>query len=154
MQVPLSDVDVNEDPLLVLPCGHALIISSLDGLMEMNDYYEGDINPLTGEVSFVKTKSLPNGEVPMIGCPSCRAPIVGLVRYGRRIKYSQLVKRLKKFEIFQSAAITEADKRFTGTGHCPQEFASLPRQDFQDQVVKCLEAFQQEQERPSWTWPL
>ncbi|OAQ22438.1 hypothetical protein K457DRAFT_84858, partial [Linnemannia elongata AG-77] len=113
MQVPLSDVDVNEDPLLVLPCGHALVMSSLDGLMEMNDYYEEDINVLTGEVSFVKTKSLPNSEVPMIGCPSCRAPIVRLVRYGRRIKYSQLVMRLKKFEMLQSAAVTEAEKMFT-----------------------------------------
>ncbi|KAF9139293.1 hypothetical protein BGX30_008146 [Mortierella sp. GBA39] len=113
MQVPLSDIDVNEDPLLVLPCGHALVMSSLDGLMEMNDYYEEDINPLTGEVAFVMTKSLPNSEVPMIGCPSCRAPIASLVRYGRRIKYSQLVMRLKKFEMLQSAAVTEAEKKFT-----------------------------------------
>ncbi|KAG9063296.1 hypothetical protein KI688_004178 [Linnemannia hyalina] len=126
MQEPLSDVDVNEDPLLVLPCGHALVMSSLDGLMEMNAYYEEDINPLTGEVAFVMTKSLPNSEVPMIGCPSCRAPIASLVRYGRRIKYSQLVMRLKKFEMLQSAAVTEAEKRFTAA---------------QDSVHKNLPAF-------------
>lgn len=28
--------DVDEDPLLVLPCGHAFLTSTLDGLMEMH----------------------------------------------------------------------------------------------------------------------
>jgi hypothetical protein len=55
MQVPfLNDVDVNENPLLVLPCGRALIMSSLDGLMEMNDDYKEDLNSPTGEASFVQ----------------------------------------------------------------------------------------------------
>ncbi|KAG0223692.1 hypothetical protein BGW41_005428 [Actinomortierella wolfii] len=110
MQTPLSEVDLNDDPLLVFSCGHALVMSSLDGLMGLSDYYESNTNPYTGITSFVKVKPLPHDEVSMVTCPSCRTPIVDLFRYGRRIKYSQLVKRLKHFEISQSQAIIDAEK--------------------------------------------
>ncbi|KAF9975512.1 hypothetical protein BGZ73_000816 [Actinomortierella ambigua] len=113
MQAPLSDVDVCEDPILVPSCGHALTMSTLDSLMEMNNYYKGDADPNTGTVSFVQTKTLPNHEVPIVGCPSCRAPISGLMRYGRRIRHSQLVMRLKKFEISQDADAISAETNFT-----------------------------------------
>ncbi|KAF9970611.1 hypothetical protein BGZ73_006658 [Actinomortierella ambigua] len=113
MQAPLSDVDVNVDPILVPPCGHALTMSTLDNLMEMLNYYEGDMNLTTGAVSFIRTRALPNREVSIMGCPSCRAPITGLMRYGRRIKHSQLVMRLKKFEILQSESIISAEAKFS-----------------------------------------
>ncbi|KAF9161285.1 hypothetical protein DFQ26_004686 [Actinomortierella ambigua] len=113
MQAPLSDIDVNEDPILVMSCGHALTMSTLDHLMEMTNYYEGDINLNTGAIAFVKTKELPTQEVAIMTCPSCRAPITGLLRYGRRIKHSQLVMRLKKFEISQSVDIKSAEDKFS-----------------------------------------
>ncbi|KAG0254458.1 hypothetical protein DFQ27_006824 [Actinomortierella ambigua] len=132
MQAPLSEVDVNVDPILVLPCQHALTMSTLDNLMEMLNYYEGDMNLTTGAVSFVRTKALPNREVGMMGCPWCRTPITRLRRYGRRIKHSQLVMRLKKFEIQQSESITSAEAKFNAAQKTI--LAALP--DFLKKICK------------------
>lgn len=36
----LNDEDVNEDPLIVLPCSHVFTASTLDGMMELHKVYE------------------------------------------------------------------------------------------------------------------
>lgn len=36
----LTDEDVNEDPLIVLPCSHVFTASTLDGVMELHKAYE------------------------------------------------------------------------------------------------------------------
>ncbi|KAF9952377.1 hypothetical protein BGZ72_006327 [Mortierella alpina] len=113
MQISLSEANVSEDPILVLPCGHALTMSTLDDQMGMWDYYDGTKDATTGNNTFVRTKPLPSGQVSMVGCPSCRAPIVGIRRYGRRIKYAQVTRCLKKFEMAQATAIYKAGTAFT-----------------------------------------
>jgi hypothetical protein len=35
----LADANLDEDPLVVFPCLHALVISSADAQMDMRDYY-------------------------------------------------------------------------------------------------------------------
>ena len=36
----ITDDDLNNDPLVVLGCGHACTISTLDGIMELENFYE------------------------------------------------------------------------------------------------------------------
>jgi len=38
----LTDEELNNDPLIVLKCGHAFLMSTLDGHMELNDFYSKD----------------------------------------------------------------------------------------------------------------
>ncbi|KAF9940948.1 hypothetical protein BGZ65_005598 [Modicella reniformis] len=108
MQQPLSEVDVNEDPILVMTCGHALTMTTLDGMMEMSQYYEEQTDKTTGDVRYVAKKDLPGEEIPQVPCPLCRAPIVELLRYGRRIKFGQLSMRLKKHQLLQDKRMRDA----------------------------------------------
>ncbi len=43
MFLKLRDVDLDADPLIAFPCGHAYTISMADGLMGMDDVYERDM---------------------------------------------------------------------------------------------------------------
>ncbi|KAF9584715.1 hypothetical protein BGW38_005439, partial [Lunasporangiospora selenospora] len=110
MQETLANVDLNDDPILVLSCGHALTMSTLDGMMEINQFYEEEMDPKTGASSFVSKLPLPGSHPLQMGCPHCRKPIMDPLRYGRRIKYAQLAMRLKKHQISQSTAVSSAQK--------------------------------------------
>ncbi|KAG0209061.1 hypothetical protein BGX28_000161 [Mortierella sp. GBA30] len=107
----LGEIDVNEDPILVMSCNHALTISSLDGMMGMSEYYHGDIDPNTGLIAFRSKKPLPQGEIKQVACHVCRKPIMGLLRYGRRIKHAQLSMRMKKFHISQQKPMKDAQEQ-------------------------------------------
>ncbi|RUS32760.1 hypothetical protein BC938DRAFT_474405 [Jimgerdemannia flammicorona] len=96
MQQTLREVNVDEDPLLILSCGHALTMSSLDGIMEMNQFYVVS-NPMAETPEFTACQEVPGEEVKQQACFLCRKPIVELRRYGRRIKYAQLSVRSKKY---------------------------------------------------------
>ncbi|KAF9281867.1 hypothetical protein BGZ68_006340 [Mortierella alpina] len=108
LQETLGEIDVDQDPILHLSCGHALTMSSLDGMMEMSEYYTGDIDPNTGLIAFRSKKPLPDEVATQVSCHLCRKPIVGLLRYGRRVKYAQLRERKQKFQLAQAAPMTEA----------------------------------------------
>ena len=108
MQETLSEIDVDQDPILYLPCRHALTMSSLDGMMEMSEYYTGETDPNTGLIAFKSKKPLPDAVAKQVSCHLCRKPIVGLLRYGRRVKYAQLTERKQKFQLAQAAPMVEA----------------------------------------------
>ncbi|KAI1315474.1 hypothetical protein EDD11_000755 [Mortierella claussenii] len=112
MQQTLEEIDVDEDPILVLSCDHALTLSSLDGMMEMNKYYDESMDPKTGDVTYVGKKSLPDEEVRQVSCTLCRKPITGVLRYGRRVKDAQLAQRSKKHQIQQAKAMQRANQAF------------------------------------------
>ena len=38
----LTDEDLTEDPLIVLSCGHAFLMSTLDGHMGIKEFYRQD----------------------------------------------------------------------------------------------------------------
>ncbi|CAO3565269.1 unnamed protein product [Mortierella alpina] len=83
-------------------------MSSLDGMMEMSEYYAGETDPNTGLIAFKSKKPLPDGPTKQASCHLCRKPIVGLLRYGRRVKYAQLTERKQKFQLAQVAPMAEA----------------------------------------------
>ncbi|KAF9322712.1 hypothetical protein BG006_002123 [Podila minutissima] len=110
--VSLGDTDVNVNPILVLSCGHALTMATLDDMMEMGNYYESEIDPETEETNYNAKKSLPSEEVKLISCPSCHRPIMKLFRYGRRIKDAQLSMSLKKHQILQETTMADITIQF------------------------------------------
>ncbi|KAG0279807.1 hypothetical protein BGZ95_000157 [Linnemannia exigua] len=112
MQETLGEIDVNEDPILVPSCGHALTMTSFDGLMEMNKYYKERLNLATGESTFVEKLRLPSEQVKQVRCPMCREPMLNLLRSGRRVKYGQLSMRIKKHLQTQDAAMQKAQDDF------------------------------------------
>ncbi|CAH1761849.1 12644_t:CDS:10 [Entrophospora sp. SA101] len=91
MQSTFEDVNWNEERMIVLECGHVFTMESMDGHMEMQDFYEGDpqgwtaIKPITHQPRKIKV------------CPNCRAPIKNIHRYGRVIKKFTLDVQNKKF---------------------------------------------------------
>ncbi|KAF9905305.1 hypothetical protein EC991_001853 [Linnemannia zychae] len=112
MQQTLGEVDVNEDPLLVPSCGHALTMTSFDGVMEMNEYYKEHLDLATGESTFIEKLRLPGEQVSQVRCPMCRKPILDLLRYGRRVKYGQLSLRNKKHVQTQSSVMQSTQDDF------------------------------------------
>ncbi|KAF8943029.1 hypothetical protein BGZ47_005904, partial [Haplosporangium gracile] len=136
MQQTLGEVDVNEDPLLVPSCGHALTMTSFDGMMEVNQYYEERVDRVTGASTFVDKVSLPRGQVSQVGCPMCRKPILELLRYGRRVKYSQLSMRNKKHIQAQAADIQQAQD--------DTEVARIRVVQAHDEFMKAMEKFKAE----------
>ncbi|KAF9302798.1 hypothetical protein BGZ74_004840, partial [Mortierella antarctica] len=108
----LADMDVDKDPILVLSCGHALTMTTMDNMMKMDSYYIPHVNPATGTTRYIAKQPLPGDEVKQVSCPACQKPIVHLLRYGRRIKDAQLGKNLKKYQIAQTNALADARERF------------------------------------------
>lgn len=92
LTISLGETDVDKDPILVLSCGHAFTMATLDGMMEMSTYYKHQIDPVTRVVNFNAKRPLPSNIAKQISCPSCQQPILQFLRYGRRIKNTQLGK--------------------------------------------------------------
>ncbi|KAG0354300.1 hypothetical protein BG005_006580 [Podila minutissima] len=112
MMASLGETDVDDDPILVLSCGHALTMATLDGMMEMGTYYKQRLDPATGNTLYIAKLALPGNEVKQVSCPICRKPIMQLLRYGRRIKDAQLSMRLKKYQILQVNSMADVKDQF------------------------------------------
>ncbi|RDW81247.1 uncharacterized protein DSM5745_04804 [Aspergillus mulundensis] len=119
-----AEIDVNEDPMIFLSCGHFYTRSTLDGLMEMKDHY--DVDPITGEVlqpkaawRVVMTRDAP-------GCPECRGSLREIHRYNRIVKRSLL---------------DESTRRFASKAHREyiQNFKALGR--YEDRMEKTMVEF-------------
>ncbi|KAF9323258.1 hypothetical protein BG006_001626, partial [Podila minutissima] len=104
----LGETDVDKNPILVLSCGHALTITTLDDMMEMGIYYKQRIDPVTGATVYVAKRPLTSNGVKQVPCPSCQQPIVSPLRYGRRIRHVQLGMCLKEHLVHQEKAMTTA----------------------------------------------
>jgi len=78
--------NLDQDPIVILPCNHFYSISSMDHHIMMDLVYEkqGD--------DFITTKTLLAGQIdpkPRC-CPDCRAVIHSVFRYGRVINFAEL----------------------------------------------------------------
>jgi hypothetical protein len=99
MGLTYAEVDLNETPVIVPPCGHMMTVESFDGQMAMTDHYEisrdGIILALKSSEPF-SVKSLKN-------CPMCRASLRNVNRYNRITKRGQIDEATKKFIVWANA---------------------------------------------------
>ena len=91
-----GEIEIDEDPLIFLHCGHFYTVSSLDGIMELSQHYV--TNPQTGEIVSPKVPHQVGiyGSAPK-GCPECRMPLRNIDRYNRVIKRAFLEEATKRF---------------------------------------------------------
>ncbi|KAI2897929.1 hypothetical protein CBS63078_7774 [Aspergillus niger] len=92
---PYKDINVDEDPLVFLSCGHFYTASSLDGIVGMSEHYE--VEPSTGRILGPKLNHRLFDSGRPKGCPQCRAPLRDIDRYNRIIKQAFLDEATKKF---------------------------------------------------------
>lgn len=90
-----GEIDLDQDPIIVLPCQHFFTKNFLDENLEIGDAYKRD-----KDGKFIQ--GLPSGEdldVQLKQCPYCRMPISGIQRYNRVLKRAVLNTMLKSLII-------------------------------------------------------
>lgn len=97
-----KDVNLDKDPVIVPSCGHAILMSSLDGNVDMSSVYE--MNP-DGTVQAIKTVEPFSKELKDFpGCPICRGSLRGINRYARLVRRVLLDESTKRFVTSAGAA--------------------------------------------------
>jgi len=88
-----EEVELSENPCIVLPCGHVLTLESMDGHMSMPDFYT-----LNGEGLIVGLKNAAEPYSPsrINSCLRCRRPLRNLNRYSRIIRRALTDEPIKK----------------------------------------------------------
>ena len=106
-----------DGPLVELPCGHVYAASTLDAHMELGQYYYRGPEAVgggargsgvTGGVEqracgcwgggpWAGCLALPDRLQVVLGCPECRAPILGLRRYGRVVNKAILDQMTRRY---------------------------------------------------------
>ncbi|RHY32176.1 hypothetical protein DYB32_002785 [Aphanomyces invadans] len=97
MGTMLADHDPDESPLVRLRCGHCFTIETMDGCMDLAAFYTR--NAVGEWVSPTPLKAPSQGGA-QYACPTCRAPVGGVHRYGRLINFSNvMLSELKYFHV-------------------------------------------------------
>ncbi|KAL7414053.1 hypothetical protein BDY24DRAFT_350847 [Mrakia frigida] len=73
-----------ENLVVTLPCSHSWTVETLDGIVELSNFYEQD-----EDGKFIRAKTAPEGFAKLPTCPTCRAPFF-VQRYSRPIKKALL----------------------------------------------------------------
>jgi hypothetical protein len=115
-QTSLAEYDSNQidsSPLIILPCKHALIVESRDGLLSIYQYYTRNSDGQWHSLKDINT--LPTDVKSISVCPHCRAPIRNIHRYGRILNRLDLDVAQKKFTIYiiqKCKDLTDTQKTF------------------------------------------
>lgn len=91
------DINLDEDPVIVPPCGHIITVANLDGYMSMDDHY---VTSPDGSIVALEKTSTPFDVKEMKSCPTCRGSLKFISRYGRIIRRALLDEATKKFLVF------------------------------------------------------
>lgn len=83
-----KDHNVDDDPIIFLPCGHFFSTSTLDGHLAISEVYHCDDK--TGSFLSLKPLSEANINEKPKSCPECRSMIHSINRYGRLLRLSEL----------------------------------------------------------------
>lgn len=96
MFTTFADTNPDEDPFVILGCGHVFTVSSLDGHLSMENFYRRAIDE-SGRTHWQSCIPL-SGDMLKINptCITCRAPIVDIKRYGRPLHKAVLDVMTKK----------------------------------------------------------
>lgn len=85
--VSYGDHDVDEDPIIVLPCGHFFTASTLDGVLSISSVYTRN---QSGEFTGLRSlKEAGISDRPIV-CPTCRKTIHSIHRYGRVSRFAEI----------------------------------------------------------------
>ncbi|KAJ1021034.1 hypothetical protein NDA13_005662 [Ustilago tritici] len=106
-----GEIDISEKPCMFLPCDHIFTVESLDGVIAMSDYYE--LDSLKGAPTALKGTVAAFSQEEMKTCPTCRASLRLLPRYGRIVRRALLDQSTKKF-------IAWAHRRYRQFAKCMQ----------------------------------
>ncbi|KFY98406.1 hypothetical protein V500_01697 [Pseudogymnoascus sp. VKM F-4518 (FW-2643)] len=97
MSSTFEEVNLDEDPCIVPPCGHILTLESMDGHMSMSDFY---VFNSEGSIIDVKNSAEPFSASEMKSCPTCRGPLRNLNRYSRIVRRALIDESTKKFIVW------------------------------------------------------
>jgi hypothetical protein len=90
-----AEIDLSESPCIFLPCGDFFTVESLDGVMDMSEYYE--LDDVTGMPTALNGKSKAFSYQEIKACPDCRNSLRLVPRYGRITRRALLDESTKKF---------------------------------------------------------
>lgn len=102
------EIDLDETPVLVLACGHIILMTTMDRLMGISDHYE--ISDSGVPIAF-RTKSLPLTVHKVERCPHCQGSLGDLNRYNSFVKRHTLDESTKKFIARSNAALVALAKK-------------------------------------------
>ncbi|OCL12491.1 hypothetical protein AOQ84DRAFT_419589, partial [Glonium stellatum] len=157
LSTTFEEVDLDEDPCLIPPCGHILTLESMDGHMSMLDFYAKNAE---GLIVDLKNSAEPFSASGMKSCPTCRGPLRNLNRYSRIVRRALIDEATKKFIVWanmkfiplvSSMQIIEAELRETTLGSqnasgglSPETSLSGPFQlkGTRDQQISLIEALE------------
>ncbi|KAJ9132560.1 p-loop containing nucleoside triphosphate hydrolase protein [Coniochaeta hoffmannii] len=89
------DIDLDKDPCIFPDCGHFLMVTSMDGQMNMSAHYY--FNPEAGHPVSIKASCQPFSMDEIKVCATCRGPLRNVARYGRIVRRAMLDEATKKF---------------------------------------------------------
>jgi hypothetical protein len=92
---PYANIDVNKDPMIFLSCGHFYTRSTMDGIMDLRQYYV--IDPKEETLLRPKPATQVNAISSSSFCPQCRGPLRDIHRYNRIVKHALMDESTKRF---------------------------------------------------------
>lgn len=102
------EIKLDEDPVIIPACGHVLTRSSMDGHMEMSQYYmmsdEGNLRAVLGS-------SRPFSVNDAKACPMCRQPLRDIHRYNRIVKRGLIDEATKRYIIWANNSFVPLEQR-------------------------------------------
>lgn len=102
------EMDVDECPVIVPLCGHAMSLTSMDGTMDIQEHYNMSEN---GTILEVKSTSQPFSAKSLKACPICRFPLRNIHRYNRIVKRGLLDQATQRFIVWANAKFVPLEAR-------------------------------------------
>lgn len=81
-----KDCDLNEDPIIVLPCQHFYTMSTCDGIFNVSEAYEFDSDGTCTGIRYMSHRD----DIKPKCCPECRMVLHSVMRYGRVVSFLRL----------------------------------------------------------------
>jgi hypothetical protein len=125
LSTTFEEIDLDNAPCIVPPCGHILTLESMDGHMNMSDFY---ITNDEGSIVSLKNSAGPFSASEVKSCPTCRRSLRNLNRYSRIVRRALIDESTKKFIVLANrefiplvGRMQKIEAKFRdGTGSSPQ----------------------------------